>query len=227
LIRTLALILLVTAIVIAFVLLLGTDRGQRLVHDPQAREEINHWVSAHKVLAPGIYLIVFTLGGILALPVWWMEVLSGFLFGLPLGFVYTEIGTTIAAVASAALSRFLLAEWFQTRVESHTKRLAELDERLGHNGLLIVTAVRAAHFLPFGVGNYAFGMTKVSLRDVGAGTFLGCIPPILTYVTVGAAPHLFKDFRYLIGLGAINVMLVAPIILRYLFPDWFKKIGIE
>ena len=70
--------------------------------------------------------------------------------------------------------------------EAKHTRLRALDEKMGHNGLLIVMASRLMHFLPFGVSNYLFGITRITLMDVILGTFLGNAPAIAFYVAVGA-----------------------------------------
>jgi uncharacterized membrane protein YdjX (TVP38/TMEM64 family) len=227
-IRTAVLVFIAVAILTATALLLGTEQGRQLLHDPQAHgRRVRGWVTAHPIIAPAVYISAYVLVGLLALPIWWLEVLAGFGFGLPLGTVWSLVARMIAATGSAALSRFLLANWFHTRVESHMQRLHKLDEQLGHNGLLVVSAIRLAHFLPFGIANYAFGLTTISLRDVAIGTVLGSVPIVMAYVTIGAARHLLSDWRYVGSIALLNMVLLAPLAVRYLRPDWFKRMGIE
>ena len=94
------------------------------------------------------------------------------------------------------LARWLAADWFQGKVEAHRERLRRLDEKLGHNGLLVVMAVRLVPVVPYSVCNYLLGVTRVSLIDVALGTVLGSPPHVIVSVTAGANPHLLKDWRW-------------------------------
>src|SRR5947209_18311661 len=106
-------------------------------------------------------------------------------------------------------------------------RLHNLNEKLGHNGLLVVMGVRLCHVLPFGLSNYLFGLTRITVMDIIIGTFAGNLPTIAVGTAVGAAPHLLHDWRFLCSLAAINLLLLVPLILRYLKPEWFRRIGVE
>jgi len=172
-------------------------------------------------------VLIFCSLGMLGLPVWWLQVLSGYGFGLFMGIAWSLIGSTISAVGAASLSRFLLSDWFHQRIESHIARIRRLDDRLGHNGLLVVSLVRLAHFIPAGPANLAFGLTRISLRDVAIGTATAGIPTVAVFVAIGAAKELLHDWRFITTLATINVVLIAGILTRYLRPDWFRSIGVE
>jgi uncharacterized membrane protein YdjX (TVP38/TMEM64 family) len=184
-------------------------------------------VGSHRIIAPLVFVLLYVALGVLALPVWWLQILAGYGFGLAMGIVWSQLAATLAAVGAAAISRFLLWVWFHTRVESHAARLRALDEKMGHNGLLVVCGVRLAHFIPAGVSNYAFGLTRISLRDIAIGTLLGGTPTAASFVTVGAARHLLSDWRYLAAIAVLNVGLLGLLVVRYLRPEWFRSIGVE
>ena len=127
----------------------------------------------------------------------------------------------------ALVSRLVVGEWFHSKVEARRARLREIDERLGHNGFLVVMATRLMHFVPFGAANYLFGLSRISLIDVVLGTLLGNIPAIAFYVAVGSGIHPLRNWRFMAGLAAVNVVLLVPVALRYWKPEWFRKIGVE
>jgi uncharacterized membrane protein YdjX (TVP38/TMEM64 family) len=107
------------------------------------------------------------------------------------------------------------------------KALSSLDEKMGHNGFLVVMAVRLSHVLPFALSNYAFGITRISVRDVALGTALGGIPAVAISVLLGADVHPLHDWRVMCIIAAVNVVLIVPVAVRYLKPEWFKKMGVE
>src|SRR5581483_11005214 len=115
-------------------------------------------------------------------------------FGLILGVFWCEIAAAAASALTVWVSRFLAADWFHRRVESKMAKLREIDEKMGHNGLLVVIGVRLAHFLPFGICNYALGLTRVSTLDVFVGTLIGALPSVTLYVTLGAKPRLMENW---------------------------------
>jgi uncharacterized membrane protein YdjX (TVP38/TMEM64 family) len=88
-------------------------------------------------------------------------------------------------------------------------------------------AIRLMHVLPFGLSYYALGLFRISLIDAAVGTLLGGIPSVAFYVLLGNNPHLLENWRYVVGLAALNVVLMIPVALRYLIPEWFKRIGVE
>ncbi len=102
-----------------------------------------------------------------------------------------------------------------------------MTKPLGHNGFLLVMAVRLIHLMPFGLCNYALALTTISLPDVIFGTILGGIPTVSIYVAVGAGLHPLHNWRFISVIAVLNVLLVIPVALRYLRPSWFQKIGVK
>jgi uncharacterized membrane protein YdjX (TVP38/TMEM64 family) len=226
-VRHILLVFLILAITSAGVLLFGTERGRKL-RDKEHMEALgrhtHEWVHRHGVLAPLLLIASMCVLSILAMPMWWLEVLAGYGFGMIMGVVWVQISVTIAGVLASATSRFLLYDWFHTRVESHAARLRALDEKMGNNGLLVVCAVRLAHLLPAGISNYAFGVSTIRLRHVAIGTLIGSLPAVVTYVSIGAIPHqLTHDWRYMTAIVALNLALLVPLALLYFKPQWFRR----
>jgi uncharacterized membrane protein YdjX (TVP38/TMEM64 family) len=227
-VRRILLVLFIAAMVTAAALLLFTPTGSEILHHPQKfGEQVRSWVQAHPLIAPMAYLSIVIGLGVLAIPVWWLQILAGYGFGLMMGIVWSEIALTITATGAAAFSRFVLGDWFHNRIESHVKRLQILDDKLGHNGFLVVCAARLVHFIPAGPANLAFGLSRISLRDVTVGTLIGAIPSITFFVTLGASPAALSTWRFWLIFVAINLVLLGVVGLRYLKPAWFQKIGVE
>ena len=42
-------------------------------------------------MAPLLFLVAYTIVGALALPVWWMQVIAGYCFGLVWGVVWAQV----------------------------------------------------------------------------------------------------------------------------------------
>lgn len=205
-----------------------TPMGARFRQKPNnLRGEFREWVQAHRLIAPLGFILLYVIVSLCFLPVWWLGVLAGFAFGIALGMVWSIVGATAGACCCFGVSQTLLADYFHRKFETRHAKLAELDEKMGHNGLMIVMAARLMHFLPFGLSNYLFGITRIRLVEVAVGTFLGTIPSISIWVLPGAGIHIRSNWWIMALIGLLNVFLLVPILLRYLKPHWFKKIGVE
>jgi uncharacterized membrane protein YdjX (TVP38/TMEM64 family) len=218
----LLLVLIVVAVVAAYVIF-KTPLGEKL----RDKELVREWVARHRAITPLVVVGVYVLFSVLMLPVWEIQYLAGYCFGLYIGIFWCEVGAAIGGAASLVLSRWLVGDWFRTRYEARMAKLHALNEKLGHNGLLVVMTVRLCHILPFGVSNYLFGLTRITVMDVVVGTVGGGLPAVSIYVALGADPGLLKTFSFWGIFSAIHILLLVPLILRYLKPEWFKRIGVE
>jgi uncharacterized membrane protein YdjX (TVP38/TMEM64 family) len=225
--RIVALCLLAISIATAVAVLLFTKTGQAILDDPQKLgEQIKSWVQANLILSLLLLLVLYIVLAMLALPVWWLQVLAGVSIGLVWGVIACQIASTIAAVISASFAHWLAADWMH-RLESKMERLRRFDEGMGHNGFLVVMALRLTYIVPFSTSNYLMGLTRINKMDIALGTLLGGIPKMCFYVALGWKPALLKDWKFTAGMMMVNLVLLIPIILRYLWPKWFKKIGVE
>jgi uncharacterized membrane protein YdjX (TVP38/TMEM64 family) len=222
------LVVLLGLIAVVMWFLFDTDAGKLLREDPHKfGQDTTAWVARHRISAPAVFVLVYVAAALCMLPVWWLQIIGGYGFGLWWGILWSVTGATLSAGAGATFSRVIVGEWFHSKVEGKRDKLREIDERLGHNGFLVVMATRLMHFVPFGAANYVFGLSRISLRDVMLGTMLGNIPAIAFYVAAGAGVHPIRNWRFMAGLAVLNVVLLVPVGLRYWKPEWFKRIGVE
>jgi uncharacterized membrane protein YdjX (TVP38/TMEM64 family) len=228
--RLLVLIILGLTIASAALWIFCTPQGQKYL-DPNELRKIGHrfhdWVRGHPIVAPLAYSALYFVLALLALPVWWLQILAGYGFGIFFGTLWTQIGAAAGAAVTVELAHVLAGDWVQYKVEARRARLAELDRRLGHNGFLVVMACRLSHAIPFGLSNYAFGLTRIRAREAALGTFLGNIPAAAVYVAVGAGYHPWSNWRFLGVVAGIELLLLIPLGLRYFKPQWFHRIGLE
>jgi uncharacterized membrane protein YdjX (TVP38/TMEM64 family) len=226
--RMVLLVLLLALIAAATYVVFFTPYGQTIRDDPRkAGAAFHHWVRGHPWIAPLILLLLYCVGTLSLMPVWWLQILAGYGFGFWLGTAYSLVGATMGALLSFLASRTLLADYVRERFEARHAKLRELDEKMGHNGLLIVMATRLMHFIPFGVSNFLFGLSRITLVDVFVGTILGNAPAIAFYVAVGAGLHPLRNWRFMVALAVTNVLLLVPVALRYWKPQWFRRFGVE
>jgi uncharacterized membrane protein YdjX (TVP38/TMEM64 family) len=201
-------------IIAATSLLLFSPQGATIRSNPQLlADDVQHWVARHPVLAPAVFISIYLLASMLALPVWVLQILSGYGFGLVMGIVWCCISAAVSATLIVKFSHFLAGDYFHDRIEPRMARLHNVMDKVGHNGLLTVMAVRLMHVIPFGLSNYLFGVTSIRPIEAGLGTLVGGLPAIAAYVA--AASSVRSRWMFWACLVGVNVLLVLPIAIRW------------
>ena len=76
---------LIVAIAVASYFLFRTDAGRQLIDLRQLEatgQDARRWVAHHPFAAPFIFLTFYIACAMLVLPVWWLQILSGYAWGL-------------------------------------------------------------------------------------------------------------------------------------------------
>ncbi len=181
------------------------------------RDLAQQWVGSHAWAAPLILLGIYALLSLLMLPVWWVALLAGYCLGIKPAIAWCELGVTLGTMLSVAASRRLVGNFFRQRYRARIQRLQQVDDALGNNGMLVVLAVRLCHIIPFGMSNYLFGLTRIKVVDAGLGTLAGHLPNIAFWAALGARPGYLRDRRFWLVLVCVNILLLAPVGLRWLW----------
>lgn len=148
------------------------------------------------------------------------------------GWIYGMAGAAVslpAATVSAALAFLIGRALGHTRLQSalvtrpKLRAVAELAEK---GGVITVALLRVSPILPFTPSNAVLGMTRLRLRDLIAGTFVGILPGGLLYTSVGSFlpdPEALErgelppgPFWALLGLGIVSMAVIATAATRKL-----------
>ena len=119
-------------------------------------------------------------------PAWMLTIAAGGLSADILGAtIAVSVGSTLAATVAFLLGRTLARGWVEARVAEHPLFRA-LDAAVAEGGFKIVLLARMSPLLPFVVLNYAFGLTRVKLRDFVLASWIGMLPGTLLYIYIGS-----------------------------------------
>lgn len=184
------------------------------VTDSNNLKEIINMVDNNYILSIFLYL-VFTIVGssILALPGVTFAVVASGLFGPWVGSFYCLIGTTIGAVFSFVLSRYLLKDFIE-RLVKKDKRLYNIIFQVdSEKEMLILMITRLLPIFPFNFQNFAYGITNISIVKYTIGTFLFMIPGIIIFSigTEGIINRENRNSMFFIGLLAIFLMVIIGV----------------
>lgn len=159
--------------------------------------------------APVLYMLLYTIATVLVMPSTPLNLLGGALFGPWLGTLWTSAGAMIAAIVTFAFTRTIGREAIARKLSG---RWQTLDAEVRRGGLPYMIAIRLVPFMPYGLLNFAAGLTSVSYRDYILGTLLGTTPGILPYVLLGSSGlRAFRtgDLLPLVGTLTLIGILIA------------------
>lgn len=146
-------------------------------------ETIQNWLSTLGIWGPVIYILIYTAFTLLILPSTALNLMGGALFGAWLGTFWTTIAAILAAVVAFLFTRNFNQTRIIHRLNNH---LSSLDKELQQGGLFYIAAIRLLPILPYGLVNYAAGLTSIKFRDYFLGTLIGTLPGVLPFVLLGS-----------------------------------------
>jgi uncharacterized membrane protein YdjX (TVP38/TMEM64 family) len=185
-----------TILAIALFCIIATVAGIYLLGGID-RQQLQLWLQQMGLWAPIIYILVYAIATIFILPSTPLNLSGGAIFGWEWGTVWTSIAAVLAAVLSFGFSRTIGRKFVEQKLAG---KWQSLDREMEQGGFFYMFAIRLLPLIPYGMVNFAAGLTSIKFRDYFLGTLLGTVPGILPFVMMGA------------GLTALKQGNVAPIL---------------
>ncbi len=137
------------------------------------------------IWAPLVFVVIYVAATVLLIPGSVLTLGAGAVFGLGWGLLWVTLGANLGAQASFLTGRYLARDWVTRKIAGNAAFRA-LDQAVAEEGWKIVGLTRLSPAFPFTLLNYAFGLTRVSLRHYALATFFGMMPGTVLYVYLGA-----------------------------------------
>lgn len=160
-------------------------------------------------VGPAAFAALYALLTLTPAPATVLSIGAGVLFGVPGGVGVVMAGALLGAATAFGLSR-TLGRTAVRQVDSD--RLRRLDALVARHGLLAVISARLFPLLPFGLLNYACGLTAVRPRDYLLGTAIGSLPPAAVFVTLGAYGTTPGAAPFVLALGGMALLTIIATI---------------
>lgn len=170
---------------------------------------IQAWLKSAGIWAPVIYTALYVVATVLVLPSTPLNLTGGAIFGPVLGTVWTSVGAIIAALVAFVFTRTVGRKAVAKRLAG---RWQAMDAEVLRGGLFYMFAIRLIPIMPYGLVNFAAGLTSVSFKDYVLGTTLGTVPSVLPFVLLGSSglkALRTGDVLPLVGALALTGILVA------------------
>lgn len=143
------------------------------------------WIRELGPWGPVMFVLLYIVAAVLLLPGSVLTLGAGAAFGVMQGAVLVSAGATLGATAAFLVGRYVAREWVAAKLQSYP-RFAAIDQAVAREGWKIVGLTRLSPVFPFNLLNYAFGLTRVSLRDYVLASWIGMMPGTVMYVYVGS-----------------------------------------
>lgn len=143
------------------------------------------WIEDAGPVGPIVFFGLYVVACVFMLPGLILTMGAGAVFGVVNGLLLVSLSSTVGATAAFLVGRYLAREMVARRVSGNAT-FSAMDEAVVSEGWKIVGLTRLSPVFPFNLLNYAFGLTRVSLRDYILASWIGMIPGTAMYVYLGS-----------------------------------------
>ena len=145
---------------------------------------LRDWIVTLGPWGPIVFLLIYIVAVVAALPGAAITIAAGALFGSVVGVILVNIGATIGASLAFLIGRYFAREGVANWL-SKSDKFKKLDQLTEEHGDIMVALTRLVPIFPFNLLNYGFGLTKVPFWTYVFYTWSCTLPGTILYV-VGA-----------------------------------------
>ncbi|MDA1044067.1 MAG: TVP38/TMEM64 family protein [Verrucomicrobia bacterium] len=171
--------------VIILVIIAAMILAGKVFHFQEHLRQALAWIEGLGTKGYAFFVGIYVLACVLFVPGSILTLGSGAIYGVVLGSILVSLGSTIGAVAAFLIGRYFARNMIAKKIEGNA-RFAAIDSAVANEGWKIVGLTRLSPIFPFNLLNYAYGLTKVSLRDYVLASWIGMMPGTVMFVYVGS-----------------------------------------
>jgi len=146
--------------------------------------EFHDWIGTLGPLGPFVFVAIYIVAVVAAIPGSALTIAAGALFGSVFGVIWVSIASTLGASFAFLIARYFardaIVKWL-----SGNEKYRRLDQLTEDHGAIIVALTRLVPIFPFNLLNYGFGLTRVRFSTYVLWSWLCMLPGTILYV-VGA-----------------------------------------
>jgi len=180
---------------------------------------LRDWISGLGIWGPFVFVLLYIVAVVAALPGAAITIAGATLFGSVLGVVLVSIASTIGACLAFLIARHLARDFILRKLSSN-ETFRKLDRLTQEHGAIVVAITRLLPLFPFDILNYGFGLTAISFKTYVFWSWLCMLPGTILYV-VGTDAVVSAISSGKIPWLLVVVILLAGIVLAFLI--WLAK----
>jgi len=179
---------------------------------------LKQFVHAHYIESVLVFILFFISTAFFVPGAIVATIAGGFFFGVVMGTIYVNIGSTTGATVAFLSARYLLGNWIQHR---YAKQLMIFNEEIARHGSNYLIVLRIIPVLPFFIVNYLSGMTKISTKKFVLITSLSMLPGSVVYTFAGEelgtlrSPGDALSAKFFIAFGLLALFALLPVIVTH------------
>ena len=168
---------------------------------------IEQYRDQHPIGAVALFILIYAVSVITALPSLPINLAGGFFWGGLLGGVYSTIGVTLGSLASFIVARWLIGQPLAEKFDN--KLVSKVQSEFDRGGWKFVAFARINPIIPTGPFNYLLGLTSLSLKAFLLSTFFFLLPPSIAVAYIGDTLQTFTAQQS--GVNAIvrDILIVS------------------
>jgi uncharacterized membrane protein YdjX (TVP38/TMEM64 family) len=175
-IRPLALV----AVVLVTLLLAGKYLSlQERVQDALA------WIEGLGPVGMAVFAVLYVVACVFFIPGSLLTLGAGAIYGVVVGSVLVSISSVLGATVAFLIGRHVARGWIAKKIEGNA-RFTTIDDAVAKEGWRIVGLTRLSPIFSFNLLNYAYGLTRVSLKEYVLASWIGMMPGTVMYVYIGS-----------------------------------------
>jgi uncharacterized membrane protein YdjX (TVP38/TMEM64 family) len=176
--------------------------------------DLKEWIRGMGALAPLVFVLMYIIAVVAALPGLAFTIIGAALFGSLTGVILVSIASTAGAGLAFLIARYVARErmvrWFDGN-----ETFRRLDRMTKEHGAVAVAITRLVPIFPFNLLNYGFGLTGIPFRTYLFWSWLCMLPGTVLYV-VGVDAVISGLSRGEIPWLLIEVAALTAVILIFL-----------
>jgi uncharacterized membrane protein YdjX (TVP38/TMEM64 family) len=172
-------LLIVTAVVAVLVL------GGTYLNLQQKIADVLAWIEELGPAGMGVYALLYIVACIFFIPGSLLTLGAGAIYGVVTGSILVSVSSTLGATAAFLVGRYFARDWIAKKIEGN-QRFTTIDNAVADEGWRIVGLTRLSPVFSFNLLNYAYGLTRVSLREYVLASWIGMMPGTVMYVYIGS-----------------------------------------
>ena len=144
---------------------------------------IEQYRDHHPVWTILLFILIYIISVIAALPSLPLNLAAGFFWGGLMGGIYSTIGVTIGGWISFTLARYLIGQPLAKKFSN--KWAGQVQSEFEKRGWKFIAFIRVNPIIPTGPLNYLLGLTSLSNKDFLWTSFVFLLPPSIAMAYIG------------------------------------------
>ncbi|KAI8894488.1 snare associated Golgi protein-domain-containing protein [Globomyces pollinis-pini] len=146
--------------------------------------ETFRFIQSHKLIGSLIYIFGFAIFSCLLLPVSVPTIMAGMLFKpLFISVLMVILGSQVGIIIAYSVGNTFLRPWILKKMQD--PKIRAVDRALAKQGSKIVVLLRLSPVFPYGLCNYVFSGSSISMPTVMLASLIGDLPLAIVFCGLG------------------------------------------